>query len=186
MVAYHQVMGIDMGWNAYGGKTLFSWVREADVVYTAPENSTFPTYTDQNIFSLTQLFRFKNHQRLWLGYINSQGGRIGTGGIFSSGDVSVHLNQRRFDEAARVTWEGFLFRGKGEKHRLKLSLTSTYGLIQDNLWISTDVTWGLAKGAWLFSQCDFFGGPQAFIPGGDFISTYQNNDRCFLGAHYAF
>ena len=186
VVAYHRVMGIDMGWNAYGGKTLFSWIREADVIYTAPENSTFPTYTDQNIFSLTQLFRFKNHQRLWLAYINSQGGRVGTAGIFSGGDVSVNLDQRRFDEAARVAWEGFLFRGRGKKHRLKLSLSGTYGLIQDNLWISTDLAWGLAQGVWLFSQCDFFGGSEPFILAGDFISTYQNNDRCFLGGHYAF
>jgi hypothetical protein len=184
-VARHQVTGADLGWNFARMKSVVSWVNEADIDYDIPDGTTFPILPDQNIFSFVNLFRLTKTQRLWLAYINVDREPTQIGGLFSGSQISTFANRNRFEEAARVKWEGLMFKKKGI-YKVKASMAYNQSLANDNIWISTDIKWALYKGVEVFSQCDFFGGSEETIIGNDFMSTYQNNDRCFLGGHYAF
>ena len=184
-LARHQVMGGDIGWNARRFKTVFSWIYEADIQYDIPPGTTYPVYPDQNIFSITQLFRLSRTQRLWLGYVNVESGTTELGGVFANSQISTFLNRNRFKEAMRLKWEGLLFKRRG-LYKINASLAYNQNLASDSVWISSNIKWALEKGIEVFSQCDFFGGADENIVGTDFISTYQNNDRCLVGGHYAF
>ncbi len=184
-VAMHQVMGLDIGWNFENVKTVFSWIHEGQVEYDLPVSATYPVLPDQNIFSTTQLFRLSNTQRLWVGYIRVDRPQTQLGGVFANAQISTFQNRNRFDETLRVKWEGLLFKSKSV-YLVNASFAANQNLQNDNIWLSSDIRWSLYKGIELFSQCDFFGGSDEFIIGSDFINTYQNNDRCFFGGHYAF
>jgi len=179
------VGGLDLGWNFARFKTLVSWVHESAVRYEVPSNSTYPIIPSQNIYSLQQLMRLSRSQRVWLGYIKADRAANQIGGAFSSSQISTYLQRNRFEEAVRLKWEGLLFRSLN-KYQLRASFAYTQNLAEDNLWISTDLKWAIYKGFEVFNRCDFFGGRSKAVVGNDFISSYQNNDRCLVGGHYAF
>ncbi len=184
-VALHEVAGADIGWNFNRFKFVASWIYEANIQYDIPGGTTYPILPDQNIFSLTQLIRLSSTQKVWFGYINVERTETGIGGVFANSQISTYLGRNRFDEALQAKWEGLLFKSQN-LYRVNASFSVTQSLKNDNIWLSSDIRWTLSKGFELFNQCDFFGGSEEFIVGSDFMSTYQNNDRCFLGGHYAF
>jgi hypothetical protein len=184
-VAQHEVMGVDFGWNFINSKTVVSWVYEADIRYDIPQGTTFPTLPDQNVVSLTQLFRLNNRHKLWFGYINVERTPTQVGGVFANSPISTYLNRNRFEEAAQIKWDGIVYRTPSNQ-QISASLAYTHSLQRDNIWISSDIRWVLSKGLEVFNQCDFFGGSEDTIVAADFLGTFQNNDRCFVGGQYAF
>ncbi len=184
-VATHQVAGVDIGWNFNNYKTVLSWIYEGNIDYDIPAGTTFPILPDQNIFSATQLFRISPTQKVWFGYIKVDRQPTKIGGTFASSQISTFLGRNRFEEAMQLKWEGLLFKTQS-LYRVNASLAYTQSINNDNIWLSSDIRWSISKGLELFNRCDFFGGSEEFIIGSDYMSTYQNNDRCFVGGHYAF
>lgn len=184
-VARHQVAGADFGWNFHNSKTIVSWLYEGGIKYDYPLGTTYPILPDQNIFSINQLLRLSNTQKIWLGYINTNHRDTALGGVYASTSITTFLNRNRFNDALKLMWKGLLFKTKS-LYRVNASLSYTQNLRNDSMWISTDIRWAVHKGLELFSQCDFFGGSSQTLISRDFISTYQNNDRCLVGGHYAF
>jgi hypothetical protein len=184
-VARHQTAGLDVGWNFENSKTVISWIYEGGVEFDQPLDSTYPVLPDQNILSVVQLFRLSNAHKVWLGYVKAFREDTGVGGVFATSDISTFLRRNRFDEALRLKWSGLLFKKKSQ-YRINASLAYNQSLANDNIWISSDLRWALSPGFEVFKQCDLFGGSEEALLNSDFMSTFQNNDRCLIGAHYAF
>jgi hypothetical protein len=184
-VARHEVMGLDIGWNFHRTKTEVSWLRESSAYYQAPDQTTFPILPAQDIYSLQQIFRLSPSQRLIMGYMKVDRQPTSIGGVFANADISTFLKRNRFEEALRVEWQGLLLKYLSQ-YRLRTTLAYYQSLISDNIWVSADVNWSIYKGLEMFTRCDFFGGSGTQIINRDFISAYQNNDRCLIGGHYAF
>ena len=184
-VANHQVAGLDIGAKYSIGKTVLSWVREFGIDYDVPLNTTYPVLSDQDIYSLATVFSVSKKQRVGLSYIKVDRQDTLVEGLFSSTQIDAYAARNRFEEAARVYWEGLLAK-VSSKYRVKTKLMYTQSLQKDNVWVSADVRWAASRGLEFFTHCDFFGSSKDQIVGEDFISTYQNNDRCLVGGHYAF
>ena len=185
VVPRHQVIGTDIGWNFRRFKTTFSYLYESKVEYDAPEGTFFPIIPEQHIYSVDQLIRISRNQRISFAYIKVDRNENQIGGDTTGAQVTAFAARNRFEEAARVKWQSLLLKRKGV-YRINTSLAYTQSLFRDNAWISTDIRWSINKGLEAYSQCDFFGGSENQIEALDFISTYQNNDRCLIGGHYAF
>lgn len=184
-VARHSVAGIDVGWHLNRFKSLLSWGYESSLDYVAPSNTTYPIVPEQNIFSFQQLYRINKSQRVWFGYINIDRKQNQLSGVFANSQIRSLLNRNRFEEAVSLRWEGLLFKSLN-KYRVRAALAYNHSLYKDNMWLSADLKWSAYKGLEMFSRCDIFGGTDKDISTVDFISGYQNNDRCLLGGHYAF
>ena len=106
------------------------------------------------------------------------------GPFSSSDDVSSLSLRNRFEKAVQLSWSGpFL---PSLDYGLRASLSYTHSFIQNDIWLNASVRGSLNSGVEVFALCDFFGGPGEILVSQDFISTYQNNDRCLLGTHYVF
>ncbi len=184
-VPRHTLYGADLGWNFGRAKTLFSWIYESAVEYDAPAGSRFPILPEQNIFSFNQMFTLSRTQKLTFGYMRTDGDATILGGDSTGSQISAIQKRNRFNEVLRVQLQSLLFPSKS-LYKIRTNVTINKSLYRDNLWASADVRWSIHQGLEAFSKCDFFGGNEEIIVGQDFMSTYLNNDRCFLGAHYAF
>ena len=184
-VATHQVAGVDLGWNFKQLQTVLSWAREFDIRYNIPQNTTYPLFPDQDMYSLVTSFSLSKTQRIHVGYIQVDREETLVEGLFSSAQIDAYANRNRFEKAARVSWEGLLAKIT-EKYRIKTMLSYTQSFLRDNALISADIRWMAWQGMEFFNHCDFFGGSEKTIVGEDFISNFQNNDRCLVGGHYAF
>lgn len=184
-VARHHIVGADIGWNSEIFKSVLSWVHESASVYDAPANTTFPVLPHQDIIAANQLFRLSSTQRLTLGYIKVFREANQIGGVFANAQISSYLNRNRFEEAFQVKWEGLLFKSLN-LYRIQTTLAYNQSLLRDNVWISADMRWSIYRGFEAYTHCDFFGGSDGTILNYDFMSAYQNNDRCLVGGHYAF
>lgn len=185
IVPRHQVAGIDFGWNFENFKTVASYLYESKVDYNAPNGTFFPIIPEQHIFAFDQTIRLSQAHRISLGYINVERQENQLGGDTTGAQITAFSARNRFEEAARIKWNGHLLQ-QGGLYRVNASLSYTQSLFQDNAWISSDIRWSIHKGLEAYSQCDFFGGSEETIQALDFISSYQNNDRCLVGGHYAF
>ncbi len=184
-VARHQLAGLDLGWNFTDYKTVFSWIYESEVDYDPLQNTTYPILPEQNVFSLNQLIRLSRAQRIWIAYINVDRDPTRVGGVFQTSNLSAFAQRNRYEEAIRVKWEGLLYRTSNQ-YQVQTTLAYNQSIKRDNMWLSADINWSVHKGLELFTHCDFFGGSEKTIVAEDFISGYQNNDRCLMGGHYAF
>ena len=187
-VGRHTVAGVDLGWNYKLGKTVLSWVYESKVDYNfnVKLDTTYPEIPEQNIYSLVQQVKLSPAQRLSFGYFHADKKRMEVKGLYaSSSSVDTFQYRNRFDRAARVGWEGRLFK-QSRRYRMKTKLSYTYDVVDSHSWISTDLRWAAFPGVEIFKHCDFFGGDGKSIKKNDFISNYQNNDRCYVGGHYVF
>lgn len=184
-VARHQVVGADVGWNSEYFKSVLSWIHESASMYESPLNTTYPILPHQDIVAANQLFRLSSTQRLTLGYIKVFRQENQIGGVFANSQISSYLNRNRFEEALQIKWEGLLFKSLN-LYRIQTAFAYNQSLIRDNVWISADFRWSVYRGFEAYTHCDFFGGSESTIVSYDFLSSYQNNDRCLVGAHYAF
>lgn len=184
-VPRHTVYGADIGWNFKSAKTVLSYMHESDVRYEAPEGSLYPVIPEQDIYSATQIIRLTKAHKLSLGYIRTDREPNELAGNTNGSQISAFAKRNRFDEAFRLKWMGLMFRSKS-LYLVRTSFAFNQSLVRDNIWLSADVRWSIHKGVEAFTKCDFFGGKEETIVGQDFMSTYLNNDRCFVGAHYAF
>ena len=166
-------------------KSVLSYLYESEVEYDAPVGTFFPIIPEQHIFSFSQLIRLSKTQRFWLGYMKVDRQENTIGGDATNSQIAAFKARNRFEEVIRAKWNGLLWRTQGV-YKLEASLAYNQSLFKDNVWISSDIRWSIHRGLEAYSQCDFFGGSEKQIEALDFMSSYQNNDRCLVGGHYAF
>lgn len=184
-VGRHRLLGTDVGWNFGRYNSILSFVHESEIEYKVPGNTTYPLIPEQNIFSFTQMARITRSQRIWIGYIKVQREENQSLGVFSASLTDLFRYRNRFEEAIRVKWEGLLFKALN-RYRVRTAFAYNQSLQRDNIWLSADFKWSVYKGFELTTHCDFFGGSEQEVVRNDFMSAFQNNDRCLVGGHYAF
>lgn len=184
-VARHNVMGLDIGWNFESFKSLVSWLHESRIYYQRLPGFTYPVIPEQNLFSLFQWIRLSDSQSLSLSYLKAIRKPNKIEGIFFDSKISTFLSRNSFEDTFSVKWKKDFFKSVGRSF-LRTSLSYFQSFIVDHSWISLDLRWFINKSIELRTHCDFFGGLQGPPVDADFISRFQNNDRCFLGGSYAF
>ncbi|MCB0379287.1 MAG: hypothetical protein KDD33_12410 [Bdellovibrionales bacterium] len=184
-VARHQVTGLDAGWSGRSYKFVASWLHEFEHKYAIPADSTYPILPDQDIFSLGTRYLISHSQRIWLSYLHVDRKKTGIEGLFSSAQIDTYVKRNRFEKALQLKWQGLLFKSS-RGYSVKSMMALYFDPDTDNTWITSDFRWAALANTEVFVQCDLFGSSHTEYLGKDFISTYQNNDRCLVGGHYAF
>ena len=184
-VARHDVLGLDVGWNFGYLKSLISWLHESRIYYRRFPDFTYPVIPRQDLFSIFQWIRLSKSQSLSLSYLKVIREPNKIEGIFSDSQISTFLSRNTFENTVRLKWEG-RFLESVDRSFLKTSFSYFQSFIVDHAWVSVDFQWFLNKRVALTSRCDFFGGYNQSPVDADFISQFQNNDRCLVGGSYAF
>ena len=185
-VARHNVYGLDAGWNFGFLRTVFSWLHESSIQYIKIPEFTYPIIPKQDLFSVLQWIRLTKSQSISLSYLKSfrQPNRIE--GDLSGSQISTFLVRNPFENTFRLKWEGS-FQKTSNDHHFKTSVSCFQSFLVDHSWIQVAATWILKnQNIQLKGFCDFFGGYKNSPVDGDFISQYQDNDRCLFGGNYVF
>ena len=185
VVARHNVYGLDFGWDFDRFKTIVSWLHESSVNYEVPADSTYPVIPNQDLFSFSQRIDLTYSQNLWLSYIKGIRKSNRIEGVFADTQIDDFFYRNLFEDTFQLRWEWLFFESL-DRHQLKTDLSFYQSFVADHTWISVDVHWSVYKYMDLSAHCDFFGGYGSVPLGGDFISSYQNSDRCMVGGKYAF
>lgn len=180
-VARHWLMGVDLGWSWENLSTVLSWMYESELDYQVPASTTFPIIPEQNMFSIRQFFQFNNQHRFWFGYLKSDREENAVGGVFATSQLTTFRERNRFDEVFRLQWEGLFF-----DRDLTLKFGYNQSFVADTAWLNFGAKWHLNSGLSLTQRCDLFGGAEEEATNRNFISSYQNNDRCLVGGLYTF
>ena len=184
-VARHSVMGFDIGWNFGSFKSLVSWLYESSIYYHRLLGFTYPVIPEQNLFSLFQWIKISESQSISLSYLKAVRKPNRIEGIFFDSKIGTFLSRNVFEDTFSFKWQGDFSKSVSSSF-LRLSLSYFQSFIVDHSWISLDLRWFASKNIELKTHCDFFGGMQEPPVDADFISQFQNNDRCFIGGSYAF
>ena len=185
MVARHHIFGLDFGWNFVRFKSLFSWLHESHVYYKKIPNFTHPVIPSQDMFSFSQRIKLSDSQSLSFSYLKVFRKPNEIEGVFSGNRISSFLSRNRFENTFHLKWEG-KFQKLSDQYLLKTYVSYFQSFIVDHAWISIDARWSLSENVKITGHCDFFGGYKRSPVDSDFISQFQNNDRCLMGGSYAF
>jgi len=107
------------------------------------------------------------------------------GGVHGSSNIEVFGFRNRFEEAIRFAWDGSFLR-RDTIPTLKANLSAVLDPRNLSTWITGKLSWWIRRGVEVTGQCDFFGSRAENITGEDFLTRFQNNDRCLVGGSYAF
>lgn len=187
VVAQHNVGGLDVGYRFQRdrGSVGLSWIGEYDVTLEPPTNSTYPEFPDQNLFGASAEWAITSFQRIKASYMKVFRTATLAAGVHGDSNIDVFGFRNRFEEAARLEWTGH-FLHKEAVPTLKSHLALTVDPARRDTWIKGQLSWWIRRGLEAMVQCDFFGSQEADIAGDNFLTRFQNNDRCLVGGSYAF
>ncbi len=184
-VARHNILGVDFGWNFDIFRILFSWLHESHISYRRLPDFTHPVIPEQDMFSLVQWVRLSDSQSLSMAYLQVIRESNKVEGLFSNSRIGTFLSRNTFENTLQFKWEG-KFQRSGDQYRLRSYISWFQSLVVNHAWVSADIRWSFNRSIEFTGHCDFFGGYRQAPVDGDFISQFQDNDRCLVGGNYAF